>query len=137
MAALQEIARARDAGRRVRVDIDVTALSVLTCAMTTREVGREWLNLLRGRASELEPCVVRVRSKAPGRAAPPGWAATRLRIFERDGHCCTYCGSSDGLECDHIVAVASGGSDDDDNLTTACGPCNRSKGARSVEEWRA
>ena len=61
---------------------------------------------------------------------------TRFEIFKRDGFTCQYCGSTPPkvlLEVDHIVAVARGGSNDTDNLTTSCETCNRGKGARALE----
>lgn len=71
------------------------------------------------------------------RPDPLEWAAIRAFIFERDNYTCTYCGKQGGdLECDHIVPVYQNGSSDGDNLTTACKPCNRSKGARLVSEWQ-
>lgn len=61
----------------------------------------------------------------------------RKEIFERDGYRCTYCGTSDGpFECDHIVPVSRGGTNDNSNLTTACVSCNRNKRAMTVAEWR-
>lgn len=69
------------------------------------------------------------------RVNPPSWHETRLRIFARDGFRCTYCGRNENLQCDHIIPVVQGGSDLDDNLTTACRSCNASKGAKSLEEW--
>lgn len=35
-----------------------------------------------------------------------------------------------GLELDHIIPESRGGSTSSDNLTLACRPCNRKKGAR-------
>ena len=65
------------------------------------------------------------------------WRKTRARIFERDGYTCSYCGARGiRLECDHIIPVAIGGSHDDSNLTTACFACNRSKHAKTLEQWR-
>lgn len=65
------------------------------------------------------------------------WRKTRVRIFERDGFTCSYCGARGvRLECDHIVPVAIGGSHDDSNLTTACFACNRSKHTKTLEQWR-
>lgn len=65
-----------------------------------------------------------------------GWAALRAEIFERDGYQCQYCGHETfKLECDHVFPASRGGSNDPDNLTTACIDCNRSKGARTPEEW--
>jgi 5-methylcytosine-specific restriction endonuclease McrA len=64
-------------------------------------------------------------------------AAIRALIFERDGYVCSYCGTEDGpFDVDHIHPVARGGSDDPENLCVACAPCNRSKGARTLSEWR-
>jgi 5-methylcytosine-specific restriction endonuclease McrA len=138
MAALHAlIAEARQAGRFPVVHINAQRLMIETCPMTTRQIGREWLNLLQGRPSVFEDCVDRFRSVAPGRKTPSGWGETRLRVFERDGHRCTYCGSTEQLECDHIIPVAKGGSHDDNNLTTACRSCNRRKRDRMPEEWHA
>lgn len=56
----------------------------------------------------------------------------RFEIFKRDGFACQYCGATPPavvLEVDHIEAVANGGSNDPDNLITACYPCNRGKSA--------
>jgi len=57
----------------------------------------------------------------------------RFDVFKRDGFTCQYCGvhPSSGvvLEVDHIIPVADGGSNNIDNLITACFACNRGKGA--------
>jgi HNH endonuclease len=57
----------------------------------------------------------------------------RFEIFKRDGFRCVYCGAvpSDTvlLECDHIQPVVEGGTNEVDNLVTACGACNSGKGA--------
>lgn len=65
------------------------------------------------------------------------WVALRSQIFARDNYTCQYCGERGGeLECDHIYPVALGGTDDAGNLTTACRTCNRSKGAKTLDEWQ-
>lgn len=59
----------------------------------------------------------------------------RFELFKRDGFTCQYCGATPPavvLHLDHILALANGGSGDDDNLITACEPCNSGKGARSL-----
>jgi len=51
----------------------------------------------------------------------------------RDGFRCTYCGKTSSqkeLEVDHIIAKCRGGSDDLENLTTACYDCNQGKSAQ-------
>lgn len=65
------------------------------------------------------------------------WMVTRSRVFERDNYTCNYCGKRGvHLECDHVIPVAQGGGNDDSNLVTACRDCNRSKGAKTPEQWR-
>jgi 5-methylcytosine-specific restriction endonuclease McrA len=54
------------------------------------------------------------------------WKKIRQRILNRDGRVCFWC----GLEADtidHIVPVAKGGTDHDENLVSACRRCNYSK----------
>lgn len=61
---------------------------------------------------------------------------TRFDVFKRDGFKCAYCGATPSetvlLEVDHIHPVADGGTNDIDNLVTACWDCNRGKGARPL-----
>lgn len=69
---------------------------------------------------------------------PAEWVRLRSRVFARDEYRCVYCGAVDRkLDCDHVVPLAGGGKSDLGNLVTACFVCNRSKGAKSVEEWMA
>lgn len=58
-------------------------------------------------------------------------ARTRFRVFNRDSFTCQYCGRRAPevrLEVDHIHPRSCHGSDDFDNLITACRECNRGKG---------
>jgi len=60
----------------------------------------------------------------------------RFRIFRRDGFQCQYCGRVPPeavLRVDHIVPVADGGTNDEDNLTTACQECNAGKGRSPLD----
>jgi hypothetical protein len=58
---------------------------------------------------------------------------TRFDVFKRDAFQCVYCGAHPSetvlLEVDHIHPVVEGGTNDIDNLVTACWDCNRGKGA--------
>ena len=62
--------------------------------------------------------------------------ATRRYVFTRDDHTCLYCGTSlyddDGiaLHVDHVYPFVLGGTDDVDNLATACCFCNWRHGGR-------
>lgn len=42
---------------------------------------------------------------------------------------CQYCGADGATEVEHILPRAKGGTDALENLTLACGPCNRRKSA--------
>ena len=57
-------------------------------------------------------------SKRDGR-----WKKLRITILNRDGWTCTYCGDV-ATEVDHIIPLKRGGSDDPENLTSACRTCN-------------
>lgn len=62
---------------------------------------------------------------------------TRFEIFKRDSFTCQYCGVQPPqaiLHIDHIIPVASGGTNVPENLITSCQPCNSGKGARSLSE---
>lgn len=49
---------------------------------------------------------------------------------------CSYCGTQAGpFEIDHVLPWSRGGTHDRENLTLACKQCNRSKGAKTIEEW--
>ena len=59
----------------------------------------------------------------------------RFEVFKRDQFACQYCGAHPPaaiLHVDHIHPVAEGGSNDPDNLITACAACNGGKGARPL-----
>lgn len=61
----------------------------------------------------------------------------RYEILKRDRFTCSYCGAHPPdvlLEIDHVIPKAAGGSDDPDNLITACWDCNRGKGDRLLDE---
>lgn len=62
----------------------------------------------------------------------------RLAIYLRDGFCCGYCGkdlhNAKPGQCslDHLTPRSEGGSNDANNLVTACLRCNM---ARGVAPW--
>lgn len=62
---------------------------------------------------------------------------TRFEVFKRDEFTCQYCGRRSPevvLEVDHIVPVATGGSDDEINLRTSCWDCNRGKSDKPLSQ---
>lgn len=58
------------------------------------------------------------------------------RIRETFGTACVYCGAV-ATTLDHVVPLSRGGLHSVENLVPACGPCNRSKHAKTPEEWQA
>jgi 5-methylcytosine-specific restriction endonuclease McrA len=62
---------------------------------------------------------------------------SRRTVLARDHYTCQYCGAQPGkanLTVDHVVPRSRGGDTCWENVTTACGPCNRRKGNRTPEE---
>jgi 5-methylcytosine-specific restriction endonuclease McrA len=73
----------------------------------------------------------------PRRRAVQEWV--RQLVFDRDGRKCLRSGRRPpevSLNCDHIVAVATGGSNDLDNLQTLCRECNREKWSGPAVDYR-
>lgn len=58
------------------------------------------------------------------------------RVLNRHGNRCAYCGDSGPMEMDHVVPISRGGRHALANIVPACPPCNRSKQARFLAEWR-
>lgn len=57
-------------------------------------------------------------------------APMRRAVFERDGHQCVRCGSTERLHADHIYPRWLGGLNLLENLQTLCAICNSLKGTR-------
>lgn len=80
-------------------------------------------------------------SARKGRSSSWLYKPTRHAIYHRDGHACVYChkGVEDGvvLAVDHILAKDFGGSNDPENLVSACWSCNSAKSAMTVKGWAA
>jgi 5-methylcytosine-specific restriction protein A len=55
-----------------------------------------------------------------------GWAALRRQVLAEERRC-RLCGTTIGLEVDHIVNRAQGGSDGRENLQALCKRCHRRK----------
>ena len=102
--------------------------------------------MIKGKAESLEedpnhnirqnikaPTVIRLRQfiRVPYREIP----LTRKNIFQRDQSCCKYCGQSNTkLSIDHVIPRSRGGTDNWENVITACLQCNVRKGNRTPEE---
>jgi 5-methylcytosine-specific restriction endonuclease McrA len=66
------------------------------------------------------PCPDHPGTSPWARRMPPGWAATRRRILDRDGHRCVQCGAK-AAEVHHAID----GREDDASLVSLCHRCHR------------
>ena len=70
----------------------------------------------------------------------PNYRTHRHRLYgEQEGEC-AGCGTHFPfrvMDVDHILPKSRGGTDHPDNLQLLCSGCNRSKGGRTMAEWRA
>lgn len=63
------------------------------------------------------------------------WAVIRLGVFQRDNFTCRYCGAHGvALDCDHVMPLSRGGTNDRANLVTACRSCNQQKSDKTPDE---
>lgn len=67
--------------------------------------------------------------KLEGTPREPIPESVRLFVWQRDRGQCVKCGSRERLEFDHIIPLASGGSNTERNIQVLCESCNRSKGS--------
>jgi 5-methylcytosine-specific restriction protein A len=60
----------------------------------------------------------------------PKWV--KRYVFKRDKGVCQRmgCGERENLTIDHVIPLARGGTDHEDNLQLLCQPCNGEKGDR-------
>lgn len=58
-----------------------------------------------------------------------------VAIYKLYNNACIYCGATDNLELDHIVALSVGGKHCEDNLVVACRSCNASKNDGPLVQW--
>lgn len=71
------------------------------------------------------------------RIGTSGWQQQRdaHRILARDGHTCCQCGAPATI-ADHIIPVAQGGPDTDDNKQALCQRCSNTKTAAESQAGR-
>lgn len=75
------------------------------------------------------------KSSKAGRQRDEVSPKRRWQVLARDSFTCAYCGRKPpevALHVDHKVSVKDGGSDDLDNLVTACDNCNSGKAGSSL-----
>ncbi|MCE9547201.1 MAG: HNH endonuclease [Planctomycetia bacterium] len=86
-----------------------------------RDLARTILITAIGRANQT---IVEQLDAAPNRHIP---REVRQRVWQRYGGRCAECGATDYLEFDHIIPVAKGGGNSDNNVQLLCRKCNLKK----------
>lgn len=101
---------------------------------TQAEVGNSEEQIDQRRAGDRER---QRRYRERAKSADTKWLGKRHLVFERDGYKCTYCGAdvTDDPNCDHVLPLIAGGTNDLINLTTSCRRCNSAKAGRTLQEW--
>jgi 5-methylcytosine-specific restriction endonuclease McrA len=83
-------------------------------------------------------CLEAVRSSHPSRPEDRTRLRPRaLKVYERDGRCCRYCGKAlevPEVTLDHVIPRCRGGQGVHENLVAACVECNRKKADRTPDE---
>ncbi|MGI8631229.1 MAG: HNH endonuclease [Solirubrobacterales bacterium] len=139
--------RRRSAGRGKVLVLNATyePINVCTVRRAVVLVLKEKAEVLEGAGRFLhsevlrleQPSVIRLREYARIPRDPRRRKITRRAVLARDQWACQYCGSERGpLTLDHVVPRSRGGDSGWDNITSACAPCNRTKGDRLPAEAR-
>lgn len=74
------------------------------------------------------------RRRREAAATVPGQEPSRAFIAALRSGTCVYCGSP-AAEADHVRPIARGGWHHEDNLVSACSPCNVTKNSNLLIEW--
>ena len=64
---------------------------------------------------------------------------SKNNLYLRDMYSCLYCGcnvTKSEATMDHVIPVSRGGKTSWNNIVTACGPCNHSKGNSLSSQWK-
>jgi 5-methylcytosine-specific restriction endonuclease McrA len=64
------------------------------------------------------------------------YAITKKELERLNRGPCFYCGSTQQITIDHVVAIARGGVDGIGNLVPACKSCNSQKRELTIMEWK-
>ena len=139
------------AGCSKRLELHAASFAAATHHLTATEVGELFLLLVSEAAHLPVPTTFsklaveaygerdgyrRIKGSF-GRESLP--KAVREAVFARDGAVCRYCDAQltwASYHCDHVHPVSRRGDSSMQNLAAACEACNRSKGAKTLDEWK-
>src|SRR5664280_77462 len=111
------------------LDDDRLTLKELRLALEDERAMLVAQKLSRKRRIERARTVVARESGAPGGRREHIPDSVKQFVFQRDDGRCVSCQSLNGLQFDHIIPVALGGSSEPSNLQILCATCNSKKGS--------
>lgn len=116
-------------GRVIRVTVeeryvDVQATAAATGIYYFRDKARIAGLILEAAVGRVNQTIVEKTSGSPSRHIPRD---VRQRVWQRYGGQCAECASDQYLEFDHVIPVARGGSNGDNNIQLLCRRCNLKK----------
>lgn len=92
------------------------------------------------RAGKATAWAHRGRESRQARGYGAEWDRTRKRVLARDCGLCQPCKRqgfiTEAIAVDHVIPKFEGGTDDDRNLQSICGPCHQSKTAAESNRAR-
>lgn len=123
---------AADRLRRQWAGIDLSPLAV---KLVNERIAADRGNLPWGGATALTDPPIRTDTDGL-----PNYRTYRHRLYGEQEGVCTGCETHFPfrvMDVDHILPRSKGGTDHPDNLQLLCAGCNRSKGGRTMSEWKA
>jgi len=100
-----------------------------------RESARKWRESNPEKSREYSRRCGALRRAARRCSLHPLTSKQRAKRFALFGNACAYCGGTDKLEVEHVLALTAGGLDEAANIVPACRWCNSSKHTKPVEAW--
>jgi 5-methylcytosine-specific restriction endonuclease McrA len=83
-----------------------------------------------------ESIAANTRRRNARRKANGIFAISKKELKRLSQQPCFYCGATERLTVDHVIAIARGGTDSIGNLVSACKTCNSQKRELTITEWR-
>ena len=102
-----------------------------------REYSRKWRAQNPDKVRDYGKAKRRNRREAKNATEDRLTAAEWREVMAEHNGRCNYCGSRDDIQIDHVMPLSRGGLHNRSNVVPACGDCNNSKNASTVEEWLA
>jgi 5-methylcytosine-specific restriction protein A len=94
------------------------------------------INMAKSRKKRHLEVAADTRRRNARRKANGIFAISKSELKRLSQQPCFYCGTTERLTVDHVIAIARGGRDSIGNLVSACKTCNSQKRELTIMEWR-